>query len=138
MRIDTNKILRIYANYCMKVSNHLHIFAIFTFAYISITMKYNKLVRDNIPEVIKDKGKTPVTHIADEREFGKKLDEKLQEEINEFLFAKSEEEFADVLEVLDAIAAFRKMDKTMIASIKKNKGEKTGKFEKKIILDEVV
>lgn len=101
-------------------------------------MKYNKLVRDNIPEVIKDKGKTPVTHFADEREYGKKLEEKLQEEINEFLFVNNEEEYADVLEVMEAIAEFRKLNMGTINQIKKEKAAKKGKFERRIILDEVV
>jgi predicted house-cleaning noncanonical NTP pyrophosphatase (MazG superfamily) len=100
-------------------------------------MKYNKLVRDNIPEVIRIKGKVPVTHIADDREYGKKLEEKLQEEVDEFLFAKSEEEYADVLEVLEAIATFRKLDGKTIQEVKKSKAEKTGRFLKRIILDEL-
>jgi predicted house-cleaning noncanonical NTP pyrophosphatase (MazG superfamily) len=100
-------------------------------------MKYNKLIRDNIPEIITQKGKKVITHIADEREYGKKLDEKLQEEVGEFLFAKTEEEFADILEVLDAIIEYRKLDQATIGKIKREKKEKRGRFEKRIILDEV-
>lgn len=101
-------------------------------------MKYNKLVRDNIPEIILQKGKKAVTHIADEREYAKKLEEKLSEEVNEFLFSKSEEELADVYEVIDAIVDFRKLDKKKADVIKKEKGEIKGKFVKRIILDEII
>ncbi len=99
-------------------------------------MKYNKLVRDKIPEIIKQKGDTPVTHIADDLEYWQKLKEKLQEEINEFNESETIEEIADIQEVIDAICNFKKFDKKEIESIKKKKAEERGAFEKKIILDE--
>ena len=99
-------------------------------------MKYNKLVRDKIPEYIKNKGGVPITHIADDEEFWQKLKEKLQEEIDEFLEAESIEEMADVLEVIDAILDFKKFDKDELEKVKDKKAEGRGKFRDKIILEE--
>ncbi len=100
-------------------------------------MRYDKLVRDNVPEHIQEDGKKAITHIADDREFAKKLEEKLLEEVREFLFARTEEELADIWEVLDTIIVFRKFDKQRIAEIKEKKAKEKGLFLKQIILDEV-
>jgi predicted house-cleaning noncanonical NTP pyrophosphatase (MazG superfamily) len=99
-------------------------------------MEYNKLVRDKIPEYIKSKGGTPVTHIADDTEYWQKLREKLQEEVDEFLEAESIEEMADVLEVIDAIINFKKFDKDELQKVKNKKADERGKFNKKVILEE--
>lgn len=100
-------------------------------------VKYNKLVRDKIPEIIKGKRKIPKTHIADDKEYWEKLKDKLTEETNEFFKENNEEELADILEVIEAIFKFKKYDKKKIEEIKKEKVNKRGGFDKKIILDEV-
>lgn len=68
-----------------------------------------KLVRDNIPQIIKDDGKTPIVRILKGGEKDSALRQKLAEESGEVLAAKSvddlERELADVQEVLRALAA---------------------------------
>jgi predicted house-cleaning noncanonical NTP pyrophosphatase (MazG superfamily) len=98
--------------------------------------KYNKLVRDKIPEYIIGKGGKPITHIADEKEYWTKLLEKLTEEINEFKENESPEEYADILEVVKAIAEYKGFDLKEVESIREKKAQERGVFKKRIILDE--
>lgn len=98
-------------------------------------MKYNKLVRDKIPEYICKKGGNPITHIADNAEYWQKLKDKLLEEIEEFKKDENIEEFADLLEVIDAIAEYKKFDRDEVERIKNKKADERGKFKDKIILD---
>lgn len=99
-------------------------------------MKYNKLVRDKIPEYIRKKGGNPITHIADDAEYWQKLKEKFFEEMEEFKKDENIEEFADLLEVIDAIAEYKKFDRNEVEKVRNKKADEKGKFRNKIILDE--
>lgn len=99
-------------------------------------MKYNKLVRDKIPEHIAGKGEICKYHIADDTEYWKKLKAKCQEELNEFITDESIEELADLLEVIEAVAKYKQFSQSELARIQKQKREDRGGFTKRIILDE--
>jgi len=99
-------------------------------------MKYNKLIRDKIPEIIKSNGLTPVTHIASPEEYEIKLKEKLQEEVNEFLREPNTNELADILEVVYALGNLYQTDEYQLEQIRKEKAKQRGIFIEKIILDE--
>jgi predicted house-cleaning noncanonical NTP pyrophosphatase (MazG superfamily) len=101
-------------------------------------MKYNKLVRDNIPTVLNDKEVKYITHIADDEEYLQKLNEKLIEEVNEFRESGELEELADILEVIEAICEQKNFDKQILNSIRESKAKQKGLFKKKIILDETI
>ena len=103
-------------------------------------MKYDKLVRDKIPEIIEQKGGQCTIRVADEKQYLEKLFEKLNEEVNELFNAKNEEELADVREVMDAIsdalADYFKLDKSKVKIIQIKKANERGRFRKRIILEE--
>ena len=92
-------------------------------------MKYNKLVRDKIPEYIRKKVGNPITHIADDAEYWQKLKDKLLEEVEEFKKDESLEEFADLLEVIDTIADYKRFNIDEVNKDRKKKAEEKGKFK---------
>lgn len=65
---------------------------------------YNKLIRDKIPQIIEESGRKCDIEIVPKEEHAKLLEEKLTEEVNEFLEDKNLEELADVMEVLFGLA----------------------------------
>ncbi len=99
-------------------------------------MKYDKLVRDKIPEIIRAKGATLVSHVADAEEYRLKLREKLQEEVAEFLADSSAEEIADIQEVLFALADDLGISHDELERIRLKKAEERGAFKERIILEE--
>jgi Uncharacterized conserved protein len=100
-------------------------------------VKYNKLIRDNIPEIIKKDGKTAKVHIADDVEYDKRLKEKLLEEADEYAASGDPEELADVLEVVYAIAINKGIHKVQLESMVQKKRNEKGSFEKRIVLEEI-
>ena len=96
------------------------------------TMREGKLVRDNIPDIIRADGKTPVTRILDQKEYLEELDRKLQEEVAEYQADKSMEELADILEVLSAICKARGYSSEDLLKVRDEKRRKRGGFEKRI------
>ncbi len=96
-----------------------------------------KLVRDKIPKIITQGGKTPITHTADNEEYWEKLKEKLLEETNEFIEEENNEELADIIEVINAICAHKSISISQIEKLRKQKSEERGGFKDKIILDRI-
>lgn len=97
--------------------------------------EYRKLVRDNIPEILEAQGVKGTFHTADHDEYEIELLEKLREEAIEFKNAKSVEELADLLEVVDAVIALYGWTHEDIQTMKAHKKQERGGFEKHLILE---
>ncbi|MEU6097725.1 nucleoside triphosphate pyrophosphohydrolase [Streptomyces sp. NPDC047079] len=97
---------------------------------------YGKLVRDRIPQIIREKGAEPVTYVASPDEYRNRLRDKLGEEVTEFLAAddaNAPEELADVLEVLHALAAVLGVDAGQLEKIREAKASERGGFANRIV-----
>ncbi|MCI7083848.1 MAG: nucleoside triphosphate pyrophosphohydrolase [Tenericutes bacterium] len=102
--------------------------------------KYNKLVRDRIPEIIEGNGEEPITRILNDEEYRSELIKKLNEEYDEVVNASGEdiiEELADMLEVMESIAKLQNKTLDNIIIEKEKKKNKRGGFSKKIFLEGV-
>ena len=100
---------------------------------------HNKLVRDNIPEIIKKDKAEPVIRILEHEEFLKELFIKLVEEAKEAVAAMDDKqelmkEIGDIYEVIDAIIDNCDLDKNLIMGIKNKRKVERGGFSKKILL----
>ena len=91
-----------------------------------------KLVRDKIPAIIEQDGKTPITRILSQEEYLAELDIKLNEEVSEYQEDKSIEEIADVLEVLYAICEARGHSIDELNAVRSQKMDKRGAFKERI------
>ncbi|HDR4908873.1 MULTISPECIES: nucleoside triphosphate pyrophosphohydrolase [Bacillus] len=102
---------------------------------------YNKLIRNKIPQIIKSNGKTPTTRILPEDEYIEELCKKTQEELTEYIKAKTKpdklEELSDLLELINALAEHEGATLEEINNIRKKKAEERGGFSNRVFLIEV-
>jgi predicted house-cleaning noncanonical NTP pyrophosphatase (MazG superfamily) len=99
--------------------------------------KYNKLVRDRIPEIIETSGNTCVTEILSDEDYLRMLDAKLDEELAEYHADQNIEELADLMEVIRAVVKARGFSLEELEAIRSQKAAQRGGFEEKIFLMEV-
>ena len=98
------------------------------------TKKYNKVVRDKIPEIIEESGKKYTLKQLDDASFLAEIEKKLIEEVNEYSESKDIEELADILEVIYRISELRGVNSDELDEIRKEKAEKRGKFDDNLFL----
>ena len=103
-----------------------------------MTKKYDKLVRDKIPDIIRVQGKGVCFRVLeDDAEYIKALEDKLVEEVAELLESKSIEEIADVLEVMHAYKIALGFTDDEVIDVRLAKYHERGGFNNRIFLEEV-
>ena len=100
--------------------------------------RYDKLVRDKIPQIIKDQGNIPVIRVLSDGEYIEYLNKKLKEETEEYLESNCIEELCDIMEVTKAIASALNFTDEKIEEVRKCKVQKNGAFLNKIVLEKVI
>jgi len=95
---------------------------------------YNKLVRDEIPAIIKTNGEKPVTRVLNDTDYVAELIKKLGEEYGEFKEALSIEELADIQEVILALADVL-ASREELEAVRSKKAAQRGAFTRKIFLE---
>lgn len=93
-----------------------------------------KLVRDKIPEIIRESGGNPKVRIAGPDELDVLLREKIVEEAKEFLYSGDTEELVDIQEAIDALIKLRKADPGLIAIQRHSKLLARGGFSEGYVL----
>jgi len=105
--------------------------------------KYNKLVRDRIPEIITVDNEIPKIKILKNKEFVDELLKKLHEETKEAMVAVKNtdkeglaKEIGDLYEIIDSLIENFSLDRNEILKLQNERREKRGGFKEKIFLIE--
>jgi len=96
--------------------------------------KYDKLVRDKIPDIIESQGKKCKLYVATGYDYHNRLKDKLLEEAKEFFENPCVEELADVQEVIEALADIHRWD---VTGARLKKTVERGGFWRRYVLLEV-
>lgn len=103
--------------------------------------RYQKLVRDKIPQRIMDRGEKPLTRILSDAEYLIELKKKFREEVEEYLAAETPEtrlkEMADIFEVITALNELESRTIDAVIALQEKKREERGAFREKIFLESV-
>lgn len=93
-----------------------------------------KLVRDKIPDIIRETGESPKIRIAKPDELDVLLRQKIVEEAQEFLVSGDTEELVDIQEAIDELLKLRKADPALIEIQRHSKLLARGGFTKGYVL----
>lgn len=94
----------------------------------------SKLVRDKIPEIMADNGQKAFFRVLDKEEYKAFLENKLDEEVNEYHESKNIEELADILEVVYTLCTVAGYTVEQIHEICYKKHKERGGFDNRVCL----
>jgi len=101
-------------------------------------VKYNKLIRDKIPEIVKAAGWKTTIRILRKSEFLGAVKKKVLEEAEELIQSKNRkgiiDEIVDIQELLDVLASEIKITKPEIKKLQDVKRKKRGGFKNRLFL----
>ncbi len=101
-------------------------------------VRYDKLIRDRIPEIIKEAGWLPTVKILKKSEFLNAIKKKVFEEAGELIQSKDKkgivDEIVDIQELFDVLAAEIKLTKSELKKLQADKRKKRGGFKKRLFL----
>ncbi|PIR72774.1 MAG: phosphoribosyl-ATP pyrophosphohydrolase [Candidatus Nealsonbacteria bacterium CG10_big_fil_rev_8_21_14_0_10_36_23] len=103
-------------------------------------VKYNKLIRDRIPQIIKEADWVPTVRILRKSEFLGAVKKKVLEEAGELIKSKDKKgitnEIVDIQELIDVLVSEIGLTKSQIKKQQKLKNRKRGGFKKRLFLIE--
>jgi predicted house-cleaning noncanonical NTP pyrophosphatase (MazG superfamily) len=100
-------------------------------------IRYNKLVRDRIPEIIRSQGEHCEVRVLDDGEYALRLNEKLHEELREYERSQDVAELVDLIEVVLAIAERQGITWDEFERRRLAKRQERGGFAARLFLDTV-
>lgn len=96
---------------------------------------YNKLVRDNIPQIIQAQGDyCEFEIVSDKNKLIQLLETKVMEEWQEYIDSKDISEIADTIEVLFSLAERKGTTRNQLLELMNEKTKQRGGFNKGILL----
>ena len=98
---------------------------------------YNKLVRDKIPDIIESENKKAHISIIPLDQFEQYLNNKLQEELDEYIKSGDVMELVDIGEVMHSILELKNVSIQEYQRLRKEKLESKGGFKERILLKSV-
>jgi predicted house-cleaning noncanonical NTP pyrophosphatase (MazG superfamily) len=102
-----------------------------------VPREYDKLVRDDIPDIIRENDESPTTRRVEGEEYRDYLAAKLVEEAEEYAESRDLDELADVLDVLEAVRDARGVDAEELDAVREEKTAERGGFSEGIVLERV-